>query len=442
MRFGTAGIRGVIGRDFDERFAYKLGVCLARTFCSEFVVGHDGRRSSKSLYGALISGLTSCGSKVYSLGLSSTPYLCYSVKELGGYGVMITASHNPPEYNGFKVIGPNGRDLFREEEEEIEKSLERYSPPTYRYSRLEARDLREEYLEEVISFVERKLGRVEQNEVIYDGANGTASLFTLKALSALGHKVISFNDHVSGEFPGRLPEPSEENVERYVKLAGSYGFPYFGQDGDGDRTAFGINGKYVIEDKVMGAIVKALKLKGRIVLAINTSSSLWRELRKIGAEVEIWKLGYLHERLREGTSFISEPWKYMFPEFGPWFDGTLATCLISSCLTGFSKALREVKIGERENWNFKFEGDRKKVFEHVVNYLERNLEIKEVIKIDGVRFEFDGGWILVRLSGTEPKIRFYAEARNREELEEIKRGVMQELKRICGGREWTHFPSS
>ncbi len=433
MKFGTAGIRGVVGKDFDESFSYKLGVSLSKVFSSSFVVGHDGRESSRSLYNSLISGLLASGSEVYSLGLSSTPYLCYSVRELGGYGVMVTASHNPPEYNGFKVIGPGGRDLFRWEEEKIEGALQEQISPKYSYSRAKEVDLKEEYLEDLISFVEKKLGNLEENEIAYDGANGTASPFTLKALSELGHKVLSFNDHVSGKFPGRLPEPSEENVARYVKLAGEYSLPYFGQDGDGDRMAFGVRGKYVIEDKVMGAMIKAFGIRGKVVLSINTSSSLWRELKREGVEVEIWKLGYLHEKLGKGVSFVSEPWKYMFPEFGPWFDGTLATCMIASSLSSFLEALREVKIGERQNWNFKFRGNRVKVFSEVINYLSRELDVREVIDIDGVRFEFEGGWILVRLSGTEPKIRFYAEARTREELEEIKRKVMEHVKKICGG---------
>jgi len=428
MRFGTAGIREVVGEKFNEAFMDKFAIIMAR-LGNTIVVGHDNRVHSKALAGALLSGLVREGARVYFLGTTATPVVSYATREFSAdFGIMITASHNPPEYNGIKVVGANGRDIYRSEEERIETMLNASElRKSYKYSGkiVGVGDYIDEmYIENVESFIEKNF-TIEPSKVFFDAANGTTSKYTPKILSDLGHNVFAVNSHQDGTFPGRLPEPTKENVLQYIRISEKLGFDiYIGQDGDGDRVAAGIDGHYIIEDYVTSFFIKEVSNKFRgskVVLSPNISPFVHEYAKSLGFKTEVRPLGYLHEGLSNDTIFLSEPWKIMIPSYGFWFDGIMASAVLSSRLDDFRKLLEDLPKVFKETVNLKLRGEQDKweIVRKISNRISQIKGGKEVTEPWGLRVVGESWWVLIRPSGTEQKIRAYVEAYSKEMFDEL-----------------------
>jgi len=436
--FGTSGIRGLYPSEVSPSLGFKLGCVLAEVFEGECVLGMDGRVTSHILELAVACGLMSCGCKALRIGLTPLPTLAYAVKRSGaGFGVMVTASHNPPNYNGFKVYRSGGWELMPEDEELIEEKLasESYELKSWSdvgfyedYSRVLA-----EYIGEVVDYVAEGRPLKGELKVVVDCANGPASLVTPKVLSALGVRVLAVNAQIDGFFPGREPEPRPDVLRElglYVKGVGAaLGLAH---DGDADRVAvLNSDGSFVFNDRIIAYMAKRAIEEGLgkvVITTIDTSRCIDEVVERLGGEVVRTKLGKTHVELvkRSSVALAAEPWKIIDPRWGPWADGIMSSAKLVYDLAERGCSLKELlkDIPEypqvRENFPCPHELKRE-----VMRVVEEELEgaigdVSEVWTYDGVRVNRrSGGWILIRASGTEPKIRLYAEAKSMEELREI-----------------------
>src|SRR6266487_133226 len=266
--FGTNGIRGIVGETITSQFAYGIGSSVASLFKSEkILVGRDGRTSSQMLAEGAVAGILALGKSVGDCGVITTPGLQFLAKISTAPGLVITASHNPPEYNGFKIVDSDGIEIPREKEERIENLVTKDS---WNVSRIpgqrEQRDLPlEPYLSSIKSYV-RKEKLTNRLKVTVDTGNGVSSLTTPVLLRRIGCQVVTINDNIDGRFPGRNSEPRPENLgplSTFVRQEkATFGVAH---DGDGDRAVFvdetgavqsGDNSLTLIADEILNSIIE------------------------------------------------------------------------------------------------------------------------------------------------------------------------------------------
>lgn len=422
--FGTAGIRGTLWEKVTPDLALKVGKALG-TYVREgkVTIARDGRTSSIMLENALISGLLSLGMEVIKFGLIPTPALAWGTRRYGDTGVMITASHNPPTDNGIKVFNGDGTEFYLEQEEELERIIfsENYKKAGWdEIRKVHEKDIVDEYIGEVLDFVNHETNL----KVLYDGTNGAGSVVAPYLLREMGAKIISVNAHIDGHFPGRKPEPKYDNIAYLGPLVRELGVDLaIAQDGDADRIAvFDEKGNYVDEDTLIALFAKLYVEEhggGVVVTSINTGSRIDEVVEKAGGRVYRVPLGQPHDGIKKYNAiFAAEPWKFIHPKFGLWIDSFVTMGLLIKLIDEQGKPLSEIIHKEIPTYyltkkNVKCPDQYKKtvleVARHVLEEKLRN-EIKEILTISGFRFNLkDGSWVLVRPSGTEPKIRLVVE---------------------------------
>ena len=449
--FGTAGIRGPIDSKVTPELALNVGKALG-TYIDHgtVVVGRDARTSSVMLESAVVSGLLSSGVDVVRLGLVPTPMLAWATNKLGNAGVMITASHNPPSDNGIKVFNERGIEFFLEQEKELEKIIFSKSYKTVSWDKIggvKDLDLREQYIKEILDYVnhETKL------KILLDMGNGAGSLITPYLLREMGAKVVTLNSHPDGYFPGRKSEPRYENIAYLSDLVRELGFDLaIAQDGDADRIAvFDEKGNYIEEDTLIALFARLYArehIGGNIVVSINTSFRIDKVVEKESGKVYRVPLGQLHDGIkRYNAIFASEPWKFIHPKFGLWIDSFVTIGLLVKIIDQEGKLLSEIVKDIPRYYmikkNVKCPDEIKhQVVEKVKEQLQELLkdQIEEVITISGIRLNLkDGSWVLVRPSGTEPKIRVVVEGiteKRREELFTLAYNLVTRLVSEFSGR--------
>ncbi|ASJ15337.1 phosphoglucosamine mutase [Thermococcus radiotolerans] len=435
--FGTAGIRGTLWEKVTPNLAMDIGKAVGTYIEGEtVVVARDGRTSSVMLKNALISGLLSTGTEVLDADLIPTPALAWATRENGDAGVMITASHNPPTDNGIKVFNGDGTEFYVEQEKELEELVFSGNFRKAAWNEIKTvktLDVIDEYIGAVLDFVNHET----ELKVLYDGANGAGSVLAPYLLREMGARVISVNAHVDGHFPGRKPEPRYENIAYLGELARELGVDLVvAQDGDADRIAiFDEKGQYVNEDTVIALFAKLYVEEhggGTVVVSIDTGSRIDHVVENAGGRVVRVPLGQPHDGIKKyGAIFAAEPWKLVHPKFGPWIDSFVTMGLLIKLIDERGKPLSQIIREEIPTYyltkkNVKCPDEFKKAtLERAYKVLEERLmdETKEVLTISGYRFQLkDGSWVLVRPSGTEPKIRVVVEApseKRRDELFEL-----------------------
>ncbi|HEY6283555.1 MAG TPA: phosphoglucosamine mutase, partial [Nitrososphaerales archaeon] len=294
--FGTNGVRFVPGVSNDLDFAINLGEAIGTFFGSgEILVGQDGRISSPALSNAAVSGLMSSGLDVAEAGLVPTPALQYCVKTMGFKGgVMVTASHNPPQYNGLKVSGSDGVEIPRLDEQRVEKiyferSQNKADWKTVGVARQEPSVVRN-YLKGILSRVNAKVIAQRKFVIVMDIGNGAQSGAAPYLVESLGCKVITLNSVVDGTFPGRGPEPTPDTLKDLsaaVKSVGAdLGVAY---DGDGDRSMFCDEDGRVLWGDQSGCLLADFVLEkhpgGTIVTSIASSQAIETVTKRHGAKV-------------------------------------------------------------------------------------------------------------------------------------------------------------
>lgn len=434
--FGTNGIRGVANRDLTPEFATKVGSSVGTFFGGgKILVGRDGRTSGPMLVRAVIAGLLSAGCDVYDVGVAPTPAIQYAVKHyhMKG-GVIITASHNPPEYNGIKVVADDGVEIPRELEVEIEGILfnERFYRATWDGVKgvNELSGALDVYVEAVKQHVNVDAIRRKGFHVVVDPGNGVAGLAIPRLLQEMGCRVTTINAEIDGTFPKRPPEPTLENLRDLTLVVkavkADVGVAY---DGDADRAIFvDERGEAHWGDKTFALIAKQFLMEnpGEVIVTPISSSSLIKDVaEEFGGKVVWTKVGSIivsHVMKRLNAKLGGEENGGIF--YGPHQfvrDGAMATALILNVMAKTGRKLSELLD---ELPSYYIEKDKlacpDELKELVLDELMKRVEGVSMDTIDGVRLWLqDESSILIRPSGTEPIYRLYAEGRTKERAAQL-----------------------
>jgi len=437
--FGTDGVRGIVNVELTPELALHLGLAIGAFFGegSRVLVGRDVRRGGEMLFKAVTSGLLSSGVKVHYAGMVPTPTLQYAIKHFGyDGGVMITASHNPPKYNGIKVIGSNGVEISRDQEREIEEIF--FSEKWRRASAISVPEevprqygVIEAYVNAVLSHVDVEKIRSKNFRVLIDPANSVGALTSPLIAKKLGCKVYTINGHLDGDFPGREPEPTTETLKEAAEVAKALRVDLaVGHDGDADRAIFIDDlGRIHWGDRSAAVICKYFAkkgLKGKVVTAVSSSIIIEDVLKPYGLEVVWTKVGSVdisHLMLKIGKEVLcgfEENGGFMYPPHVPVRDGGMTLALMLQVLADEGKKLSQLFDELPHYYTLKTKipmsrNDALKVVEKVAEHFKN----ERLITIDGVKVLMKDAWVLVRPSGTEPILRIMAEARDEAKLKEI-----------------------
>lgn len=408
--FGTSGARGIYGKEITPEFVFKIANAFSER---KTYIGMDGRDSSPALYHAAISGALSAGAEVYSLGHAPTPVVSFYSKKYKAKGIMITASHNPIEYNGIKIF-EDGVELTKERAGVfINKKTSYGSGKMYKIDA-------HEYADFVLSRM-KKFGRARFNTSVGIDANGVASFITSQILSKIGSKTFAVN--CFGGF-NRNPEPNDESLD-YLRVFNKK--IIFAHDGDGDRVIVFYDGRMIPGDILLGMICEEIlrEKKGSIVTTVEAGLCIREVVERMGGRMEITPVGstYVGERVKEKNAlFGGEPaGEFIFPESSLCPDGIFATVFLLGMekrekLVSRMKRFRQYPIIRKK---YKV-GDK----EGVMKRVKKEIDIEgRKNENDGIRIDGEDYWVLVRPSGTEPVVRLTVEAKEKNKCEEIARKV-------------------
>jgi phosphomannomutase / phosphoglucomutase len=434
--FGTNGVRFRPGIDFDLRFVLVLAECIGTYFSEgDVLVGRDGRLSGESLSLLATSGLMSSGRNVGETGMIPTPALQFATRALGYRGgLMVTASHNPPEYNGIKVMGPDGVEIPRLDEQKIEHVYRDHSMHRANWS--EVGTARPEpsairlYLQGIISKVNSKLISGRKFSVVVDPGNGAQCLAAPELLEMLGCKVISINSIIDGRFPARGPEPTPStlnDLSAAVRASGAdLGVAY---DGDGDRSMFCDETGLVYWGDQTGSLLADYLLErspgATVVTPVSSSQVVEIVAAKHRAKVVRTRVGSVDVSRtiieRDGFFGFEENGGCIYPAHMAVRDGGMATALMLECLAAkgvtFSRAVAAA-FPRFFQAKTKLPVDPTKV-RTVMKAVEKQAAGK-IERVDGVKvWTDDRTWALIRPSGTEPIVRIFCESDSEEKVNAV-----------------------
>jgi len=417
--FGSSGIRGVIGQDFTPDLAVSISEAVASNN-HEIVIGRDTRTTGPMVSQALIAGATSMGANVHDAGMVSTPTLA---REAAGFdcGIMVTASHNPSQYNGVKLWNPDGSAFDTPQMTEVENRIinRAYEPKSWRH--VGTTFILEGALERHVEAIAKALGTASAQVVLDCGCGATFEV-SPRALRTLGCRLTTLNCQADGFFPGRTPEPTEDQLpdlkELVLKKGADVGIAH---DGDGDRmVAVDDRGRFIDGDRLIALFASSLKVKG--VVAPMDASMVLDDL--VGKVVRC-KVGdvYVAEALKQHSlDFGGEPsGTYIFPKETYCPDGVYAGALLAKMASEqkLSEVVDALPSYPARRTSHQFEARARREVEERLASAAAQLDCDRMLTLDGFRAEYPDGWFLVRLSGTEPKLRVTVEARDRAELERL-----------------------
>ncbi len=440
--FGTSGIREVVNERLTPELALNVGRALGTYLGGgTVVVGMDTRTSGEMLKRALVSGLLSAGTNVIDIGLAPTPLTGFAIKLYGAdAGVTITASHNPPEYNGIKVWQTSGMAYTPEMENELEGILESGNfrkAPWNEIGSLRKADPSKEYIEEALKMVHLD----DSYSVVLDTGNGAGSVLSPYLQRELGNRVISLNSHPSGFFVREL-EPNAESLSALAKtvkaMKADVGIAH---DGDADRIGVVDDEGNFVEYEVMLSLIAGYMLrkfgKGKIVTTVDAGFALDDYVRPFGGRVLRTRVGDVavaDELARHGGIFGGEPsGTWIMPEWNLTPDGIFAGALVLEMidrLGPISELAKEVPRYVTLRAKISCPNEKKsKAMEIIAKEALKAFDYKRLIDIDGIRIENDDWWILFRPSGTEPIMRITLEAHTEEKAREL----MERAERLVRG---------
>jgi phosphoglucosamine mutase len=427
--FGSSGIRGVVNRDFTPELANLIGMAVGSSAkCA--ALGMDSRTSGPMVEAAVSAGLMSAGCEVYDAGVVTTPTLAEAARTMS-CGVMITASHNPPEYAGIKLVNPDGSGFDAAQSRAIEKLIDSRKFKLQPWDKVGMKHHYHDAVEKHSCRILQSVGK-SRLKVVVDCANGPAATITPLVLRHMGCRVVTINSSLDGHFPGRSPEPSDKNLKdlkhAVVSMKANLGIAH---DGDADRmVAVDDKGVFLGGDVLLALFAKKYSKK-KIVVTVDASMAIDDFVR---AEVI---------RTRVGDVFVSEKVKKTKAEFGGEPSGTWIFPDQTYCPDGILAAARLVEMAADRRLSEQRKkvpvypifresvGFDPKMKQAVMRRLEhemRGIECEELLMADGFRLQFESGWALVRLSGTEPKIRYLAEARAERTAKDIMSMISSKVK--------------
>jgi phosphoglucosamine mutase len=410
--FGSSGIRGVIGEGMTPELAMKAGRALGLVR-NDVVVGHDPRTSAGMIEHALAAGLLASGASVTRAGMVSTPTLAYAARKHAA-GVMVTASHNPPEYNGLKFWNPDGMAFSLQQQDELERLINGELKGAG-WDSVGREAAVQDAVRDHMAVILGNVGRCGL-KVVVDCGCGAATSITPYVLREMGCKVITLNGQPDGFFPARDPEPIDENLSELKATVRAVGADLgIAHDGDADRMmAVDGTGRLVTGDELLAYFCR-FEVKESVVCPVDASMVVDR----CSPGVKVY-------RTRIGDAFVSEQVRKVGADFGGETSGTWIFPRISYCPDGIYAAAKLADLVSRHGplseaiaglpkyplrrGGIKFaQGNKADIMGGVRAEVER-LPHTGLSTLDGLRVECREGWVLIRPSGTEPKIRITAEA--------------------------------
>jgi phosphomannomutase/phosphoglucomutase len=443
--FGTNGVRGIVNKELTPELVLKLSIATGTYFKgSDLAVGCDGRTSSPMLMDIVTAGLSSAGCQVWSLGQVTTPALQYLTKDWGLKGsIIVTASHNPPEYNGFKVMGSSGVELSHEEELKIEQIYFKSRRKLAQWKNIKEPILVSERFESYINSVLSHLDWTPNRslKVLIDPANGVSVLATPRILESMNGRVSIINGEIDGTFPGRLPEPTPCNLRKTSQALPSLHADFgVAHDGDGDRAIFlDEHGKVCWGDQTLALIVQDYLQNypgEKIVTPISSSQIIEEIAERYGSEVVYTPVGSVYVSnlmLKMKINLGGEENGGIF--YAPHVaarDGGIAAAWIYKIIAETHKPLSRLISQLPPSYFVKEKIHCPDSIKFSVNQKIMALRSRgKTLKIDGVKIWIPPhSWVLIRPSGTEPIYRIIVEAPTKGQAMRIARDYKTKLSKI------------
>jgi phosphoglucosamine mutase len=427
--FRAYDIRGVYGRDLTPELVRKIGLSFGAFLGNKgkVVVGRDARNSGPELLEAFSEGLNCAGVDTTDIGMVPTPVLNYWCGKTGATaGVVLSASHNPPEYNGIRFRQGDGIGWT----DCIPRVKDILFSGTYKEDK-EGRAGKgdtDNVVDDYIDYLTSRIPIPNPIRVVVDPGNGAACGVGAKMFEKAGCEVVAINDEPDGNFPGRGPHPNEKTLgglqDEVKKSEADFGVAY---DGDADRVVFVDDLGRVKSAEEMGVVfVRDIlsRLKNReVALNVDCSMAVEEEVIKLGGSVKRIRVGdvFLAQACKDGAVFAMESSShYVVPEYFPFDDGILMSLFAAEIISSSGKKLSELTSGVPKYPVLRKEveapDDRKFL---AIEKLAERFKEKDPITIDGVKVIFENGWALARASNTQPMIRVTVEGKTERVVKEM-----------------------
>ncbi len=430
-------VRGIVERDINEVLFFAIGKAIAEILSPKKIfLGHDHRKGGKTFAEALALALNSCGITPAYLGMVTTPVVQFYAYRKKASGIMITASHNPKEYNGAKFFIENWEGFRDEMKEYILENAEKIKKEFKEFAKKKA-EVEEIAPEEYKEFLLKSFSFEKEFTAVVDCSNGPAAKFAPEILSELGVKVFPIACEISQDFPAHEPDPCKEKntvlCREYVrKRKADFGICF---DGDGDRViVISENAEHIPGDFGLGVLSLSYE-KPKVVTEVKVSKGVVEFIENsLGGEVILERVGnvFVKKTLKERDLDLGGEYSghYMFKEY-PLDDGLYSALKFISVVDSSSEPLGKIvsripryvsspeyriEVGEDKKWE---------IVEKAKNYFSN---CGKIIDIDGIRVELDDAWFLIRASNTEPKISVRIEGRTQSTFEKTKQIVFGFLK--------------
>ena len=428
--FGTSGIRGLIGSEVTCELALNVGKSLAYYLGNQgtVVIGYDTRTTNQMLDQAICAGLLESGVDVVKIGMVPTPLVGYATEKLDAdAGIMLTASHNPSQYNGIKLWNKNGMAYTQAQERKIEEIYANRDYISVSWENIGKLSVNEEikgqYIDDLVDMVDIKKGL----KVVVDCASGAGSEISPLVFRKAGCEVTTLNSQPDGFFPGRNPEPNAENLQTLMKTVVAIGADLgIAHDGDADRMiTVDEKGNISPFDSLLALISK--EFEGDIVTTVDAGLCMDESVKGEVLRTPVGDVNVAEVIIERDAAFGGEPsGTWLHPDFCMCPDGILSGLRMAEIVSRDGK-LSELlaQIPQYPNIREKITCSKEakvKVMENMEDLLRDAFDdIVDVNSLDGVRLTFsDDSWVLVRPSGTEDYIRITLESRDSKRAEEIR----------------------
>lgn len=442
--FGTNGIRGVFGDDLTLDFIHDITLSIATYFKEgPILVGYDGRDSSPIIAKTVCATLNFSGLDCKNAGLVPTPCLEFATKNLGfNGGIMITASHNPPKYNGIKPVANDGVEISREDELVVEDIYfnKKWRDSKQKWGTTDKEDNAiQVYLDGVKSQINSQKIISKKFKVVLDLGNGAQSVIAPKFCKELGCKVFTINENIDGTFPGRGSEPTPENLTQLSQSVltnnADFGVAF---DGDGDRSLFCDNkGKILTGDKsalLLSRYILEKNPNSIVVTCLNSGHAIETLTKKSNSKVVRTRVGSIEVSRKmvplNALIGFEENGGFMYGKHNQVRDGIMTLALILDLLASSEKIISQQVETLPPSFTTKdkiscSQDDAKKIIDTL------KLENPNADTTEGIKIIIDEKkWVMIRPSGTEPIIRIYAEASSQKQLDNIMSEYIQKIKSI------------
>ncbi len=436
-------IRGIVGETLSAEDAYAIGRSFGSIVSQNrgrtVAVGYDGRHSSPGFEKALVDGLTDCGLEVIRIGLGGTPMLYFAVHDMAAdAGIMVSGSHNPPDFNGFKMV-LSGRPFFGPDIQNLGAVAEKNEWVSGSGNSHNC-EIIEKYVARILNDYTSPRGL----KVAWDSGNGAAGPAMEKLIESLPGTHYPLNSEVNGDFPNHHPDPTvpeclEQLQTEVAERSCDVGIAF---DGDGDRIGvIDDQGEILWGDQLMvlfAADVLRSKPNSTIIADVKASQILFDEILKMGGKPEMWRTGHslIKSRMIEtGAPLAGEMSGHIFFA-DKWFgfdDGLYAAVRLLSYLGKQNKPLSEIRAELPEVFNtpeIRIACEDHRKFDVVNSVLSSIRESNaKIIDVDGIRVQTNDGWWLLRASNTEPVLVARCESNSQRGLQRLQDTLKHQLSR-------------